>query len=117
MRPTVAIGRFLALGIVSAAAFFLVTLTAGTATSQISEPEPLSTPAKSSLEDNRQLYYERALTDEDLAGRTLRELSLMRNWIYARAGNPFRAPPVGVIPAVRRASIVRSKPTPPRSST
>ena len=39
---------------------------------------------------NRPLYYERLITQEDLKGRTLRELSLMRNTIYARAGNPFR---------------------------
>ncbi len=38
----------------------------------------------------RPLYSERDLTDDDLAGRTLTELTLMRNWIYARAGNPFR---------------------------
>src|SRR5262249_55062235 len=31
----------------------------------------------------RPLYYERALTAADLDGRTLRELSLMRNTIYA----------------------------------
>lgn len=40
----------------------------------------------------RPLYYDRALTDADLAGRTLRELYLMRNTIYARAGNSFRKP-------------------------
>lgn len=38
----------------------------------------------------RPLYYERALTAADLDGRTLRELTLMRNTIYARAGHPFR---------------------------
>lgn len=32
----------------------------------------------------------RALTDADLQGKTLRELALMRNTIFARAGNPFR---------------------------
>lgn len=40
----------------------------------------------------RPLYFERAITEEDLAGRTLRELALMRNTIYARAGNSFRRP-------------------------
>jgi hypothetical protein len=38
----------------------------------------------------RALYYDRALTPADLQGRTLRELTLMRNTIYARAGHPFR---------------------------
>lgn len=45
-------------------------------------PEPPSRP----------LYYERLISEEDLEGRTLRELSLMRNTIYARAGNRFRRP-------------------------
>jgi hypothetical protein len=39
---------------------------------------------------DRPLYYGRALTGADLDGRTLRELTLMRNTIYARAGHPFR---------------------------
>jgi hypothetical protein len=34
-------------------------------------------------------YFDREITGADLAGRTLRELSLMRNTIYARAGNAF----------------------------
>jgi hypothetical protein len=38
----------------------------------------------------RPLYYERALTGKDLESRTLRELSLMRNTIYAHAGHQFR---------------------------
>jgi hypothetical protein len=38
----------------------------------------------------RPLYYTRAITKKDLQGRTLRELSLLRNTIYARAGNSFR---------------------------
>jgi hypothetical protein len=41
-------------------------------------------------EPARPLYYDRALTPADLEGRTLRELALMRNTIYARAGHPFR---------------------------
>jgi hypothetical protein len=41
-------------------------------------------------EPPRPLYYDRALTPADLQGRTLRELTLMRNTIYARAGHPFR---------------------------
>lgn len=38
----------------------------------------------------RPLYYEREITKADLDGRTLRELTLLRNTIYARAGNSFR---------------------------
>jgi hypothetical protein len=38
----------------------------------------------------RPLYYDRALTPADLQGRTLRELTLMRNTVYARAGHSFR---------------------------
>lgn len=45
---------------------------------------------ESSGEEQRPLYYTRAITHDDLEGRTLRELSLMRNTIYARAGNKFR---------------------------
>ena len=37
--------------------------------------------------EDRPLYYTRALTPADLEGRTLRELALMRNTIYARAGH------------------------------
>lgn len=40
----------------------------------------------------RPLYYDRDLAPADLDGRTLRELSLMRNTIFARAGNPFVKP-------------------------
>jgi len=38
----------------------------------------------------RPLYYTREITSMDLDGRTLRDLSLMRNTIYAHAGNKFR---------------------------
>lgn len=40
----------------------------------------------------RPLYYDRALTAADLDGRTLRELALMRNTIFARQGHPFVKP-------------------------
>ena len=41
--------------------------------------------------EKRPLYYvTKAITDAELTGRTLQELTLMRNWIYARAGNEFR---------------------------
>lgn len=51
-------------------------------------------PARSLASENppRPLYYEREISQADLEGRTLRELTLMRNWIYARAGNPFVKP-------------------------
>src|SRR5215831_6852378 len=51
-------------------------------------------PARSLASENppRPLYYEREISQADLQGRTLRELTLMRNWIYARAGNPFVKP-------------------------
>ncbi|MBX7220828.1 MAG: YARHG domain-containing protein [Blastocatellia bacterium] len=38
----------------------------------------------------RQMYYQREITAADVQGRSLRELNLLRNTIYARAGNPFR---------------------------
>lgn len=40
--------------------------------------------------EDRPLYYTREITQSDLEGRTLRELSLMRNTIYARLGHKFR---------------------------
>ena len=39
---------------------------------------------------DRALYYTRPITDADVAGRTLRELAILRNTIFARAGQPFR---------------------------
>jgi hypothetical protein len=53
-----------------------------------SSPGPAPTPAVQ--EQERPLYYAREITHDDLEGRTLRELALMRNTIYARAGNKFR---------------------------
>jgi len=41
-------------------------------------------------DEARPLYYTREIAPADLNGRSLRELTLMRNTIYARAGNPFR---------------------------
>lgn len=40
----------------------------------------------------RPLEYDRAITPDDLRGRTLRELALMRNMPYARHGQRFRRP-------------------------
>ena len=51
---------------------------------------PVLAAGPAAQEKARPLYYERAITKADLEGRTLRELSLMRNTIYARAGNKFR---------------------------
>ncbi len=56
---------------------------------QTSASTVASVPAKAAA---RTLYYERAVTAADLESRTLRELSLMRNTIFARAGNHFRRP-------------------------
>jgi len=39
---------------------------------------------------DRPLYYTGEITESDLVGRTLWELTLLRNTIYARAGNTFR---------------------------
>jgi hypothetical protein len=39
---------------------------------------------------DRPLYVARALKADDLEGRSLRELTLMRNWLYAKRGNEFR---------------------------
>lgn len=50
----------------------------------------LAHPINIIQEKSRPLYYDRLITNADLKGRTLRELTLMRNTIYARAGNPFR---------------------------
>jgi hypothetical protein len=47
-------------------------------------------PAVSLAQTARPLYYDRPITPDDLNDRTLRELTLMRNTIFARAGNPFR---------------------------
>lgn len=52
--------------------------------------EPSEPEARSNEPEARPLYYEREITQADLEGRTLRELSLMRNTIFARAGNQFR---------------------------
>jgi hypothetical protein len=66
-------------------------------------PQPVTTTTASSVETQapsasaaapapRPLYYDKAISDADLKGRTLRELALLRNTIYARAGNTFRRP-------------------------
>lgn len=40
----------------------------------------------------RPLYYDRSITDADLANRSPNELALMRNTVYARAGREFKTP-------------------------
>lgn len=40
----------------------------------------------------RPLYYEREITEQDLVGRSLRELAILRNTPYARMGHTFRRP-------------------------
>lgn len=63
---------------------------AATPAAPAATPEAPAAPAAAS--SARPLYYDRALTRADLDGRSLRELSLMRNTIFARAGNPFVKP-------------------------
>lgn len=53
---------------------------ATSATTAATKPAAAQTP----------FYFTRPITHADLYGRKLRELSLMRNTIYARAGNKFR---------------------------
>jgi hypothetical protein len=52
-------------------------------------PAAPKVPAKTATSP-RPMYYDREMVFEDLDGRTMRELDLLRNTIYARAGNPFR---------------------------
>ena len=57
-------------------------------------PAPVDMPKETASAPpvTRPLYYEAALQPADLQGRTLRELNLMRNTIYARVGQSFRKP-------------------------
>lgn len=54
----------------------------GTEAPDVAAPAPVAAPA-------RPLYYETAVQPADLEDRSLRELSLMRNTIFARVGHPF----------------------------
>jgi hypothetical protein len=56
---------------------------------QEQSPAAASTP-KFKTSFDRPLYYTREITESDLVSRTLWELTLLRNTIYARAGNTFR---------------------------
>lgn len=40
----------------------------------------------------RPLAFDRTVTKADVEGRSLRELTLMRNWVFAKRGNTFRRP-------------------------
>lgn len=51
-----------------------------------------ASPAAAATATPRPLEYDREIVAADLAGRPLRELALMRNTIFARAGQPFRRP-------------------------
>jgi hypothetical protein len=42
--------------------------------------------------EERPLAFARPVTKADVEGRSLRELTLMRNWVYAKRGNTFRRP-------------------------
>ncbi len=59
------------------------------ATFVFAAPPPDAGPVKVAAAE-RALYATKPLTTADLAGRSLRELTLMRNWIFARRGNEFR---------------------------
>lgn len=48
--------------------------------------------ATSAVAAARPLYFDRDISDADLANRTLRELAIMRNTPYARMGHRFRRP-------------------------
>jgi YARHG domain len=54
--------------------------------------EPASIPSAPGFKTSfdRPLYYTGEITPADLVGRTLWELTLLRNTIYARASNTFR---------------------------
>lgn len=64
----------------------------GAAAAAAASASPSATAAAAPKTPERPFYYDRPIAEADLAGRTLRELSLMRNTIYARAGNKFRKP-------------------------
>ncbi len=51
---------------------------------------PVPVSQKSTAPAQSEYYFTREITASDLEGRTLRELNLIRNTIFARAGNPFR---------------------------
>lgn len=74
----------------------LATITAGDVRAQEATPAAATAPAEATPTaatapaEARPLYYDREITPADLEGRSLRELSIMRNTIFARVGNTFR---------------------------
>jgi hypothetical protein len=50
----------------------------------------LALPSSISSAPARPLTYDRPITEVDVAGRSLRELAILRNTIFARHGQPFR---------------------------
>ena len=57
---------------------------------QVQEPASIPRAPDFQTSSDQPLYYTREITPADLVGRTLWELTLLRNTIYARAGNTFR---------------------------
>ncbi|MBZ5709104.1 YARHG domain-containing protein [Nannocystis pusilla] len=55
-------------------------------------PPKTDPPAPAPTAAARPLYHDGPITPADLSDRTLRELTLMRNTIYARVGQSFRKP-------------------------
>ncbi len=51
---------------------------------------PAAPVATAPLPTDMAFYYTRPIVEADLTGKSLRELTLLRNTVYARAGNPFR---------------------------
>jgi hypothetical protein len=49
-------------------------------------------PSDFSRAEARPLYYDRAIAEQDLVGRSLRELAVLRNMPYAKRGHRFRRP-------------------------
>lgn len=56
------------------------------------EPSPARPPSAPAPPTARPLYYDHRIEREDLWGRSVEELRLMRNTIYARAGREFKDP-------------------------
>jgi hypothetical protein len=76
------------------AACFIALLTALSIPKRLTGAQESKTTTSSKLgyttTFERPLYYSREITERDLVGRRLWELTLLRNTIYARAGNSFR---------------------------
>lgn len=68
----------------------LAQLDSGSQAAESSDSGSSSTSDKAEVQEEIPYYFRRPIRPEDLAGRSLREFSLLRNTIYARAGNPFR---------------------------